>query len=111
MDLDAKDRIISAVYYDLTQGFGSIDETLRMARVLDRSITLADVKTFMVKQEVRQTKKPKRYHNFIPEGRLEQIHIDVADFGNRAYTFRYGMVAIDSFSNHLAVVPIMGQEL
>ena len=52
MDLDAKDRIISAVYYDLTQGFGSIDETLRMARVLDRSITLADVKTVMDNQEI-----------------------------------------------------------
>ena len=109
MDLEAKDRIISAVYYDLTQGFGSVGETLRKARVLDRRITLADVKTFMDKQEIRQTKKPKRYNNFIPEGRLEQIQIDLADFGKRASTFRYGMVAIDSFSKHLAVIPLRGK--
>ena len=43
MDAAGKEKTISAVYYDLAQGFGSIGETLRKARVLDRSVTLADV--------------------------------------------------------------------
>ena len=90
----------------MSDGFGSIGETLRKTRVLDKSITLGDVKAFLDKQEIRQTKKNKRYNSFVPAGRLEQIQIDLADFGKPASAFRYGLVAIDSFSKYLSVIPI-----
>ena len=37
---------------------------------------------------------------------MEQIQIDLADFGKPASAFRYGLVAIDSFSKYLSVIPI-----
>ena len=106
MDSARKETTISNVYYNVSDGFGSIGETLRKAKVLDKSITLGDVKAFLDKQEIRQTKKNKRYNSFVPAGRLEQIQIDLADFGKPASAFRYGLVAIDSFSKYLSVIPI-----
>ena len=106
MDSAHKATTISSVYYDVSGGFGSIGETLRKAKVLDKSITLGDVKAFLDKQEIRQTKKNKRYNSFVPARRWEQIQIDLADFGKPASAFRYGLAAIDSFSKYLSVIPI-----
>ena len=98
-------EVLRKVYYDLHTGFGSIDATLRQARAIDPLISRGDVKRFLDRQEVRQRKKPAQYNSFIPNGRLEQIQIDLADFGARAPT-RYGFVAIDSFTKEATVIPI-----
>ena len=103
----AKEQVISKVYYDVRSGFGSIAETLRKAREQDKHITRTDVKSFLDKQAVRQEKKPNRYNSFVPEGRLEQIQVDLADFGKASSRYRYGLVAVDSFTKHVAVVPMM----
>ena len=104
--MDPKDRVISAVYYDVHTGFGSIEHTLRQAREIAPNIKREDVKRFLDRQEVRQRKRPNRYNSFIPNGRLDQIQVDLADFGGRAGPLRYGFVAIDSFTKQAAVVPI-----
>ena len=104
--MSAKERTISSIYYSVSGGFGSIADTLRRAKEVDVSITRADVKRFLDKQAVRQRKKPRRYNSYVPAGRLEQIQIDLADFGKARARFRYGLVAIDSFTKHLAVIPI-----
>jgi hypothetical protein len=102
----AKERVISRIYYDVREGFGSIDATLRRARAVDPTITREDVRRFLNKQEVRQRKKPNRYNSFVPNSRLDQIQIDLADFSSRGTTHRYALVAIDSFTKEAAVVPI-----
>ena len=79
--MDAKDRVISAAYYNVRTGYGSIEHTLRQAREVDPSIKREDVKRFLDRQEVRQRKRPNRYNSFIPNGRLDQIQVDLADFG------------------------------
>ena len=61
------------------------------------------MKRFLDRQEVRQRKKPTRYNSFIPNGRLDQIAIDLADFGARAPT-RYGFFDIDSFTKEVTVI-------
>ena len=103
--MDAKDRVISAAYYNVRTGYGSIEHTLRQAREVDPSIKREDVKRFLDRQEVRQRKRPNRYNSFIPNGRLDQIQVDLADFGTKA-PVRYAFVAIDSFTKEAAVVPI-----
>jgi hypothetical protein len=100
-----KAEVLRKVYYNVNTGFGSIDTTLRQARAIDALINRDDVKRFLDRQEVRQRKKPNRYNSFIPNGRLDQIQIDLADFGAKAPT-RYGFIAIDSFTKQAAVVPI-----
>ena len=103
--MPAKVEVLRKVYYDLNTGFGSIDATLRQAREIEPLITRDDVKRFLDRQEVRQRKKPARYNSFIPNGRLDQLQVDLADFGARAVP-RYGFVAIDSFTKQATVVPI-----
>ena len=100
-----KAEVLRKVYYNVNTGFGSIDTTLRQAKAIDALINRDDVKRFLDRQEVRQRKKPNRYNSFIPNGRLDQIQIDLADFGAKAPT-RYGFIAIDSFTKQAAVVPI-----
>jgi hypothetical protein len=108
-------RVLRSVYYNVDTGFGGIDATLRQARALDPSITRADVRKFLEAQEIRQRKKPKRYNSFVPSGRLDQIQVDLADFGadkkssgskDEEPKARYGFVAIDSFTKRAVVVPI-----
>ena len=101
----AKTEVLRKIYYNVNTGYGSIEATLRQARATDPTINRDDVKRFLDRQEVRQRKKPARYNSFIPNGRLDQIQIDLADFGVRAPT-RYGFVAIDSFTKQATVVPI-----
>ena len=45
-----KDQIISNIYYDLDEGFGSTQATHKKAKEEDPTITLEDVKTFLKKQ-------------------------------------------------------------
>ncbi|OYV32737.1 MAG: hypothetical protein B7Z80_26030 [Rhodospirillales bacterium 20-64-7] len=105
--MDPKERVISRVYYDLRAGFGSIAQTLQQARAIDPSITREDVSRFLNKQEIRQRKKPNRYNSFVPNARLDQIQIDLADFTGRSPVHRYGLVAIDSFTKEATVVPLV----
>ena len=110
MDIDERKRsIISRIYYNPIGGFGSIVATHKKARDVDSSITCADVKTFLDKQAVRQRKNIPRYNSFIPEGRLEQIQIDLADFGKAQSRFRYGLIAIDVFYKVFSCCASCGQ--
>lgn len=43
-----KEQIISKVYYDVDEGLGSIQETYKKAKANDPSITLDEVKSFMI---------------------------------------------------------------
>ena len=101
----AKTEVLRKIYDNVNTGYGSIEATLRQARATDPTINRDDVKRFLDRQEVRQRKKPARCNSFIPNGRLDQIQIDLADFGARAPT-RYGFVAIYSFAKEAVVIPI-----
>ena len=103
--MSAKDEVISKAYYNVRTGYGSIAHTLKQAREVDPSIKREDVKRFLDRQEVRQRKRPNRYNSFIPNGRLDQIQVDLADFSTRG-PVRYAFCAIDPFTKEAAVVPI-----
>ena len=53
----SKDDIISNIYYDLENGFGYIDETLRKAKEQDPSINRVDVSEWMKKQPNKQIRR------------------------------------------------------
>ena len=79
----SKDATISKVYYDLERGFCSIAKTLAEARKVDESIKREDVKSFLDKQELRQTKKRRSDNSFIPFAPLEEFQFDLADWRRR----------------------------
>jgi transposase InsO family protein len=101
-----KEEVIRKVFYDKEDGFGSVQKTYKAAKELDKSITLKDVREFLAKQEIRQGRKRTRYNSFVPFAPREQFQVDLADFGKGVEPYRYGFVAIDSFSKQLAVVPL-----
>ena len=105
MSKPSVDDVISRVYYNVDTGFGSIAKTHEQATKLDPSISVADVRSFLAKQEHRQVKRRRKDNSWIPFGPREQFQIDLADFG-RESEYRYALLAIDPFTKKLAVVPI-----
>ena len=51
------DDILKKIYYDVREGFGSIEDTWKAAKKQDPSITKAIVKEFIERQALRQAKK------------------------------------------------------
>ena len=51
-----KETVIRQIYYDRDDGFDSVINTYRKANKVLNSITVADVKTFLDKQKLRQNK-------------------------------------------------------
>ena len=51
-----KEQVISNIYYDVEEGFGSIQATLKKARQEDPTTTKDDVEKFMRKQPNKQVK-------------------------------------------------------
>jgi hypothetical protein len=97
-----KDNIISNIYYDLETGYGSVNSTLKQARVKDPTITLDDVKKWMSKQPNKQRKPYRGQGNsyVAPFARFEyQIDImDMVSLQTQNNQPRYALVVIDIFS-------------
>ena len=102
MSTIAKDNIISNVYYDLETGYGSVQSTLKLARLKDKAITLDDVKKWMDKQPNKQRKAYRGQGNsyVAPFARFEyQIDImDMVSLQTQNNQPRYALVVIDIFS-------------
>ena len=100
-----KDDLLRSVFYDVRRGFGSQAATLKAAREQNPSVTLADVKDFLGRQELRQAKRsPARYNTWVPKAPREEFQIDLMDFGMKTVP-RYAFVAVDIFTKKLAAVP------
>ncbi len=102
------EAIIKKIYYDVETGFGSIAKTLKKAQEVLASITYGEVKTFLAKQEHKQTKKRRKDNSYVAFGPREQFQVDLADFGLTG-PYRYALLAIDIFTKKLVVVPVKGK--
>ena len=104
-----KDKIIRQIYYDVHDGFGSINETYRKAHHILNTITLNDVKEFLNKQKSRQTKAYRGFNSYVAKEPLQEIQIDISDFTRSAEMnegYRYAFVAVDIFTKICHAVPI-----
>ena len=101
----SKGRIIAETYYDERHGFGSLQHTLQKAREKDSSITKAEVKAVLNKQEIKQQRKPIHVNSFVADLPRQEFQVDLADFGLHAGP-RYCFVAIDIFSKKLFAMPL-----
>ena len=115
----SKDDVISNIYYDLENGFGSIDETLRKAKEQDPSINRVDVSEWMKRQPNKQIRRYRGSNSYTaPFARYEyEYQIDIMDMKPLTKTPevkvpvkngepRYGLVVIDIFSKLANVVPM-----
>ena len=60
----SKEDIISNIYHDLQDGYGSIKNTFEQAHKKNPSITIDDVKTWMNKHPNKQRKAYKGYNSY-----------------------------------------------
>jgi len=107
-----KEDIISNVYYDVEDGYGSINNTYKRAKEIDNDIELDEVKQWMSKQANKQIKNYKGYNSFIaPFARAEyQMDImDMVELHRRPTQPRYALVVIDTFSKKGEVEPMFNK--
>ena len=113
----AKEHIISNVYYDLEKGFGSIQDTLKLAKEQDPSITTVDVETFMKKQPNKQIRGYRGSNSYTAPFSWFEYQIDIvhmkpltkvpeAKIPMKNSEPPYALVVIDIFSKMGDVVPM-----
>ena len=100
-----REKLLAGVFYHPQTGFGSVEHTLKAARVQDAIITREHVRAFLAKQELRQRRKPLKVNSFVAMFPRQQFQVDLLDMGEKAM-LRYGFVAIDIFSKKGACIPI-----
>ena len=108
-----KDKIIRGVYYDQENGFGSINDTYKQSHRILNTITLNDVKDFLIRQKSRQTKAYRGVNSYVAKEPLQELQVDIADFTRSAEVndgYRYCFVAVDIFTKICLAVPIKNKK-
>ena len=100
-----REKLLAGVFYHPQTGFGSVEHTLKAAKLQDASITREHVRAFLAKQELRQRRKPLKVNSYVAMFPQQEFQVDLLDMGEKA-TPRYGFVAIDIFSKKGACIPI-----
>ncbi len=107
-----KEDIISNVYYDVEDGYGSINNTFKRAKEIDNDIELDEVKQWMSKQANKQIKNYKGYNSFVAPFARAEYQMDIMDMGilqNSPTQPRYALVVIDTFSKKGEVEPMFNK--
>ena len=106
--MDNKNEIIGKIYTD-PAGFGSIQNTLKEVRKLDKSITREDVKRWIEMNTHRKTNL-RGYNSYVSPGPKHeyQIHLFfMSDLKNEEYQdYKLAMACSDSFTKFLTIVPL-----
>ena len=100
-----KNKIISQVYHD-PLGYGSIHNTLKDARKVDKSITLEDVKQWKESNVERKTQL-KGYNSYVADHRFQEYQIDLFFMNDlKDQKYNVGMLMVDIFTKYTEVIPI-----
>ena len=113
----SKNDIISNVYYELENGFGAKDETLKKAKTQDRSNNRVDVSEWMKKQPNKQIRRYRGSNSYTAPFARYEYRIDIMDMKPSTKTPeakvpvkngepRYALVVIDIFSKLANIVPM-----
>ena len=81
-EIKEKEQVIRQVYYDVEKGYSSIQQTYKDSKQILNSITLQDVKDVLLKQSLRQTKRPRKWNAHVAEEPLEEFQLDLCDYSN-----------------------------
>ena len=100
-----REKLLAKVFYHPQTGFGSVEHTLKTARLQDAGITREHVRSFIAKQEIRQRRKPLKVNSFVADLPRQEFQVDLLDMGERSSP-RYGFVAYDIFTKKGACIPI-----
>ena len=99
------DKIIRDIYYNNDTGYQSIAKTLAKAKTIDKQIKTEDVRRVLGNQQIRNFRPETRQNSYVPPEARYQIQCDVA-YMNALGGKPFALVAIDSFSKKLCIVPM-----
>ena len=102
-----KDEIIEKCYYD-EAGYSSIKETLKDAKVYDKSITYDDVKNWKA-ANIETKRQLKGFNSFIADKAYQEFQIDIMFFADLKESYNGGLLLVDIFSKYTQVVPVHGK--
>ena len=111
-----RDHIISNTYYDLESRYGSVQSTLKQARLKDPTITLEDVKNWMHQHPNKQGKPYRGQGNsYVAPFAGFEYQIDIMDMvslssGQHTNQPRYALVVIDIFSRSGEALPLHNKD-
>ena len=104
-----KERVIRQVYYDVDTGYSSIQQTYKDSKQILNTITLQDVKDFLQKQSLRQTKRYRNYNSYVADEPLQEFQVDLADYSKSAEHndgYAYALCCIDIFTKYAYCIPL-----
>ena len=112
-----KEQVISNIYYDVEDGFGSIQATLKQAKQKDPTISKEDVEKLMRQQPNKQVKKYRGTNSYTAPFARFEYQIDIMDMvpltkepevkiPRKNDQPRYALVVIDIFSKLANVIPM-----
>ena len=78
-----KEQILRSIYYDVSDGFDSLNATYTLAKKALPSITFDYVKQWMAKQKLRQGKPLRTWNSYVPPEPHYQYVVDIADFQHK----------------------------
>jgi hypothetical protein len=98
-----KEQILSNIYYDVSDGFDSLNATYTLAKKALPSITFDYVKQWLAKQKLRQGKPLRVFNSYVSPGHHYQYAVDIADFqkiADKDDKYKYLLVCIDTFTKY-----------
>jgi hypothetical protein len=108
-----KEDIISNIYYDVQDGYGSIKNTFEQARKVDSTIKLEDVQQWMKQQPNKQRKGYRGSNSYTAPFARFEYQIDIMDMVNLRKSEtqpRYALVVIDIFSKFGDAIPMNNKD-
>ena len=104
---EEKDKIISAEYHDVTEGFRGINETFKAVK--QYGISMKYLRGWYDRNVEKNTLEGKGKNSYVAPQRRYEYQADVFEITDKQFvnqTYKYGLSVIDIFSKKAAVVPL-----
>ena len=104
-----KNDIINKIYFEKS-GYGSMQNTLKDAKQVDKTIKLEDVKTWFTANVEQKTKYSKQ-NSYVAQKPYEEYQVDlffINDLKNQKCDT--GLIMVDIFTKFMVVMPIAGKD-
>ena len=108
-----KDHVLQSIYYDVSDGYDTLNATYTRAKQAMASITFEYVKHWMAKQKLRQSKPLRVWNSYVSPEPHYQYAVDIADFQKIADPddkYKYLLVCIDTFTKYGYGIPMRSKD-
>ena len=113
MSDEDKDKILRSIYYDVEDGYDTLNATYKKAHAAMPSITFDYVKQWMSKQKLRQGKQLRVWNSYVSPGPKHQYAVDLADMqkiADKDDKYKHLLLCIDTFTKYGIGIPMRSKD-